>query len=591
MSNKDALIRETQSKKDKQINVCFYIRVSTDKQAKKNAGSLDTQLDRLKSFVNYKKTCGENWVTVKPLIEGEEKGQRHGRSAKETKKREKIQELRQLAQAGLIDVVIITDISRLARNTVDFLLLADELDKNNVKIVSLKENIDLTSPTGKLITTFIAALAQYERETIAARTKDKVKWRAEQGLPIGPPPIGYIMKDKKYVIEGKYAKHIKACDNLYLDRQSGDVVVQEFYNRGYRTPSNKIYNKPMICRILRNPTYVAKIEYEGKIFDAQWEPIRSWDTHQKIQKIMDRNTRHRHSPQRQSQEHVYLLQGLLRCSVCEHMMTPKPGTGRSGKYYPYYACSNAEKAAGLSCPRNYLPADTSDQAVLKYLKGLEFKPEVTAAFIKRANELTSETVIKLKEDLKRVQDQLAIVRGKLSNIVESIATGGKTVMLTLHKKLEDLESEKEELESTETRLKAEIEAEHGEELSIQDQIRTLSLFNQLVSLNENTPERIKVILPSFIDYVVWHNQGDGTGHLEVALFPRPIAKATDTTFQVILKELVNNVSTKGKAKVTKPPKEIGRTAWQEESLVRPRVSIGVSDGDRTRNLQSHSLML
>ena len=64
------------------IRVCLYVRVSTDKQANKEDGSLDTQLDRLTSYVNFKKTLGENWTISEKIVEGEREGKRHGRTGK-----------------------------------------------------------------------------------------------------------------------------------------------------------------------------------------------------------------------------------------------------------------------------------------------------------------------------------------------------------------------------------------------------------------------------------------------------------------------------------------------------------------------------
>ncbi|MBI2932542.1 MAG: hypothetical protein HYY16_12905 [Planctomycetes bacterium] len=58
--------------------------------------------------------------------------------------------------------------------------------------------------------------------------KEKVDWRAQRGLPIGPAPMGYRMKDKRYVIDEPHAKHIRKCDRLYLELQSTDAVAREF---------------------------------------------------------------------------------------------------------------------------------------------------------------------------------------------------------------------------------------------------------------------------------------------------------------------------------------------------------------------------
>jgi len=520
------------------IRVCLYVRVSTDKQANKEDGSLDTQLDRLTSYVNFKKTLGENWTISEKIVEGEREGKRHGRTGKNTE-REGLQKLLDLARAQLIDVVIVTKIDRISRSTIDFLQLVREIDSYGVKLVSLRENIDLTSPSGKFQTTLLIALAEHERETISVRTKEKVEWRAGKGLPIGPPPIGYRMNEKTYEIDSEYAKHVTACDRLYLQHESSEAVVREFHKLGFRTPRGHHYNLPMICRMLRNPTYAAKIEYEGDVFDAQWKPIRPRETHLKIQAIMDANNRRKRSLKREMKDHVYVLQSLLRCGICEHKMSPKPGIGRNGQYYPYYACTNAEKSLGLACPRRNIPAKAVDDAVIEFLRKLVLDPALVRKFVEKANEMVSDTAGKLKGDLARVKEQLASVRSKLSNLTDLLAEGGKAAFQSIGKKMEALEKEREELEQSEGRIKKEMEAESCQILSAQEQVRTLSLFNELIDLNKAHPERIKAMLPRFVDYAVWRENETGEGSLEVALFPRPIVKTEDVTLKTMLSDLIS----------------------------------------------------
>lgn len=508
------------------LNVALYARVSSDKQANKEDGSLDTQLDRLNSFVEYKRTQGQEWIITERLVEGEKDGKRHGRTGKDMD-RAAVQKVRELAKAQLIDVVVITKIDRISRSVIDFLLLVEELDRYGVKVVSLRENIDLTTPSGKFQTILLIALAQHEREVIAVRTKEKVEWRAEKGFPLGPPPIGYVMKDKMYAIDEQYAEHVRAADALYLEHNSVDALIREFRKRGYRTPGGSNYTKPMLFRMLHNPTYAAKIEYEGQRYEAQWKPLRSWDTHQTIQRILSRNRRHRHNANRQSSEYVYLLQGLLRCGICGRKMSPKPAYGRNGVYYPYYLCGTAEKSTGLSCNLRHVPAEALDQAALSFMERLHLKPERVEAFAKGASALTSETIGKLTDDLQRVRLQLANVRMKLTHLADVIADGGKAAMATLKGKLEALESERQELESSETRLVAELEAEQSQQILAQDQIQTLSRFQDLVQKNRETPDRIKSLIPRFVDYVVWRGDENGRGQIEVALFPNPVDLAPD----------------------------------------------------------------
>ena len=511
------------------FHVAFYTRVSDNKQAQKEDGSIDTQIDRLAGFVEFKRKNGEDWSIAEKLVEGEKDGKRHGKSAKNTN-RPAYQKLLALAKARLIDVVAVTRLDRISRNVADFLQLVAALEEHDVKLVSLRENIDLTTPGGRLITVVLMALAQYEREMTSARVKDKVLWRLEKGLPIGPPPIGYKMDGKIYGFDEPHVAHVKAAERLYLERQSVDAVVREFRLLGYRTRSGKFYTKPALCRMLRNHVYAAKQEHQGQLYEAQWKPIRSWETHRKIQVLMDRNNRRKHSDMRQPREYAYLLQGLLRCGRCGHKMSPKPGKGGNGSYYHYYHCVAAEKSAGGACPKRYVPAEAIDRAVLEFMKQLRLKPEVIRAIAAKANESTSGTLEKLRGDLERVRGRLAAVRSNLARLVDVLAEGGKEAMASVEERLRSLEAERAELEVSETDLKAQLRAEETQEIVAADQIKALSLFEQIVRANEDKPDRIKALLPRFIDYVVLHEEQKGEGRIEVALFSDPVALAPDVEF-------------------------------------------------------------
>lgn len=79
------------------------------------------------------------------------------------------------------DVVYIESISRLARSTRDFLKIIDNLSEKGVELVSLKENIDTSTPQGKFMLTVFAALSQLERETIGQRQEEGIKLALETG--------------------------------------------------------------------------------------------------------------------------------------------------------------------------------------------------------------------------------------------------------------------------------------------------------------------------------------------------------------------------------------------------------------------------
>ncbi len=87
------------------------------------------------------------------------------------------------------DTLIVESYSRLARSTQDLLKIVDELNKKGVAFISLKENIDTTTPQGKLMLTIFAGLAQFERECTLQRQKEGIAIAKEQGKYKGRTPL------------------------------------------------------------------------------------------------------------------------------------------------------------------------------------------------------------------------------------------------------------------------------------------------------------------------------------------------------------------------------------------------------------------
>ncbi|MBI2932629.1 MAG: recombinase zinc beta ribbon domain-containing protein [Planctomycetes bacterium] len=227
------------------------------------------------------------------------------------------------------------------------------------------------------------------------------------------------------------------------------------------------------------------------------------------------------------------------------MMTPLSGTGRNGRSYPYYCCSNAEKFSGTVCPCKYVPAQSADRAVIEFMKKLVLKPDIVDAFAKRANDSTSGTRSRIKADLDRVRQQLATVRAKIGHFLDAIGEAGKTAMASVKERLQELEREREELEASEARLKTEHEAEGTQEIIVQHQIESLKLFNQVISQNEDQPDRLKSLIPRFVEYVIWRTLEKGEGTIEVALFPAPVALAPDAIWDDSKPEAVGSSQTRG----------------------------------------------
>lgn len=110
------------------------------------------------------------------------------------------------------DTLVVESFSRLSRSTKDLLAMVDKLSSMGVHLVSLKENLDTTTATGKLMLTMLSALSQFERDLIAERTVDGLKAARARGRHGGRPTVG-TDKDKKQAL-AMYHANVMSCREI-----------------------------------------------------------------------------------------------------------------------------------------------------------------------------------------------------------------------------------------------------------------------------------------------------------------------------------------------------------------------------------------
>ena len=147
-----------------------YIRVSTSEQ------NTDRQIDAMKD------------LKIEKYFEEKI-------SAKDTN-RPQLQKLLDEVRAG--DTIYVKDFSRLARSTKDLLDIIEQLKQKEVSLVSLKENLDTSTPTGKLMLTMIAAIYEFERDNILERQREGIKIAKDRGVYKGRKKIEFPKDWEKY---------------------------------------------------------------------------------------------------------------------------------------------------------------------------------------------------------------------------------------------------------------------------------------------------------------------------------------------------------------------------------------------------------
>jgi site-specific DNA recombinase len=141
-------------------------------------------------------------------------------------------------QLGLIDVIVVYKMDRLTRALLDFSKLVEVFDKHGVTFVSVTENFNTTTSMGRLTLNMLLSFAQFEREVIGERIRDKFLASKRKGMWMGGcPPLGYDVVDRKLVINRQEAKIITFFFEQYMRHGSIVQLMKEAEERCYRGKS------------------------------------------------------------------------------------------------------------------------------------------------------------------------------------------------------------------------------------------------------------------------------------------------------------------------------------------------------------------
>jgi len=445
--------------KNKSFKIAFYIRVSTEEQAENPEGSIRNQEDRLRSAVEYKNRHGNFGEIVGVYVDP-------GISAKNMK-RPKLQELLKAIRNKEIDLVMVTELSRLSRSTRDFIQMWDLMNEHGCGFTSLREDFDTTNAAGEMVLFQLMNLAQFERRQTSERVAANLAARSARGLYNGGSvPVGYkIIKYKPgYLdIDPPMATTIQECFKAFLREgclshaakwlNEQGITLKKQNEGGGRFKRVGHFTVDNLQGILRLKAYVGIKEYthkgEKKEVKAVWPAIIDEVTFARANQLLDKN-KSRYKPF-QNGKFPYLLSGLMFCKCCGSHMPGKSATGRGGKVGYYEHAWATKRDSTLSkkmfrCEPHRVPSKKLEPLIWEKVKSFVTEPDFMRDVFSLVQKQHEENPH--QKDRERLKAKIGGITSQIDALSERLSELPKTVSAQpIYKQMEKLQMIKEGYEN------------------------------------------------------------------------------------------------------------------------------------------------
>jgi DNA invertase Pin-like site-specific DNA recombinase len=260
------------------------------------------------------------------------------------------------AQNGELDAVVAWHSDRLHRSPVELEEFIAVCDENELQVVTVQSGeIDLGTPSGRMVARMLGSAARYESEHKSARQRRKALENAKEGRVSGGGTRAYGFESDFVTIRQAEAAVIRSLAARFLAGESIGSLTTWLQSNNIATSTGAIWKPHTLRRMLRSARISGQREHRGEILgDGQWPAIITPQQTARIRAILDDPTRrYRRSPRR------YVLSGILRCHECDGRMLGRPtqdGTRR-------YVCMKGPAFSG--CGRTFVNAEGVEDLIVR----------------------------------------------------------------------------------------------------------------------------------------------------------------------------------------------------------------------------------
>jgi site-specific DNA recombinase len=347
----------------------IYTRKSTEEGLEQDFNSLDAQREACAAFIQSQKH--EGWTVLTTAYDD-------GGYSGGSMERPALQRLLADIEAGRIDVVVVYKVDRLTRSLADFAKLVEIFDRCEVSFVSITQQFNTTTSMGRLTLNILLSFAQFERELIGERVRDKIAASKKKGMWMGGTvPLGYDVKDRKLVINKAEARTVIDIYRRYLRLKSVRTLRAELDAAGIRSKcrvrpdgterGNQRFSQGALYLLLQSRTYRGESTHKGNAYAGEhaaivakplWDAVQIVLAENRVQRANGANTK---APS--------LLTGLLFDKDGERL-TPTWSV-KKGTRYRYYVSTSLVKGDGRPrSNRRRIPAGNLENVVVDRLRKL-----------------------------------------------------------------------------------------------------------------------------------------------------------------------------------------------------------------------------
>jgi DNA invertase Pin-like site-specific DNA recombinase len=354
------------------VRCAIYARVSVADTEHRAITSIAAQVEACQHYITSQR--GRGWVLAGPAFADE------GESGA-TLQRPGLRTLLKEIEQGNIDVVVLHRLDRLSRSLFDLADLLPLFDLKGVELVSVTQQIDTHSPNGRLSLNLLTSFAEFEREIIGERTRDKVSATRRQGRWQGNgTPLGYgVDHEQRLVVIAPEAGLVREIFRHYLAFDSVAELMAWFERHGIKTKKwvtrdgkprgGKPMDRTTLYRILNNRMYIGEAMFDGEWHSRIYPPIVDLDLWRAVQEKLTQRARRKGIPNEGRNPLEFPLLGKLFWHEGGAYTAFKSNDRGKKKRYRYYMAPISAKQEAAPVDENFnLPTEDIHQVVVNHLR-------------------------------------------------------------------------------------------------------------------------------------------------------------------------------------------------------------------------------